>query len=120
MSSRRIILVNSSRLLGDMLHTVIYNATHLETVQEVSSHEELPSAIERSDAEWVIMSLPYNKSIPEWVDHYIAKHPSIRFLAVFIGSDKVKLKWLESHEEDLEDLSLNDLIQILESHPQQA
>ena len=120
MATQRIILINGSRLLGDMLHNVIYRTAHLETVQEVGSHEELPSAIESSDAEWMVMSLPYDKSIPEWVDRYIAKHPSMRFLAVFIGSNKVKIKWLESHEQDLEDLSLNDLIHILESHPQQA
>ena len=48
MCAQRIILINGSRLLGDMLHNVIYRADHLETVQEVSSHEELPSAIERS------------------------------------------------------------------------
>ena len=119
MSAQRIILINGSRLLGDMLHNVIYRADHLETVQEVSSHEELPSAIERSEAEWVVMSLPFDKSIPDWVDRYIAKHPSMRFLAVFIGSGKVRLKWLEVHEEVLEDLSLDDLIHILEGHPQQ-
>jgi len=27
------------------------------------------------------------------------------------------MKWVETHEEDLEDLSLNDLIHILESNP---
>jgi hypothetical protein len=119
MCAQRIILINGSRLLGDMLHNVIYRADHLETVQEVSSHEELPSAIERSEAEWVVMSLPFDKRIPDWVDRYIAKHPSMRFLAVFIGSGKVRLKWLEVHEEVLEDLSLDDLIHILEGHPQQ-
>ena len=117
--AQRIILVNGSRLLGDMLHTVIHRADHLKMVQEVGSHEELPSAIESSEAEWVIMSLPFDKGIPDWVDHYIAKHPSMRFLAVFIGSGKVRLKWLEVHEEVLEDLSLDDLIHILEGHPQQ-
>lgn len=120
MSAQRIILVNGSRLLGDMLHTVIYKADHLEMVQEVSSHEGLPSAIEKSEAEWVIMSLPFDKSIPDWVDEYLAKHPSMRFLTVFLGTGKVKLKWLESREEDLEDLSLNDLIHILEGRPQQV
>jgi hypothetical protein len=119
MTVQRIILVNCSRLLGDMLHTVIYKEHHLKMVQEVGSYEALPTAIEKSDAEWVVMPLLPDKNIPGWVDHYIAKHPSMRFLAIFLGSNKVKLKWLE-YEEDLEDLSLTGLIHILEGHPQRV
>ena len=119
MSAQRIILVNCSRLLGDMLLTVMCKADHLEMVQEVESYETLPDAIEKSEAEWVVMPVLPNKNIPGWVDHYIAKHPSMRFLAIFLGSNRVKLKWLE-YEEDLEDLSLTGLIHILEGHPQRA
>ena len=114
---QRIILVNGSRLLREMLHVVIYKADHLQVVREVSDHEELPSTIEQLEAEWLVMSLPFDKGIPEWVDHYITNHPSTRFLAVSTDSSKVKIKWVEIHEEELEDLSLNDLIHILESAP---
>src|SRR5215510_724773 len=106
MSPQRIILLNCSRLLSDMLHTVFCNSDHLEMVQEVGTHEALRTALETSEAEWVIMPLYSNKIIPGWVDHYIATHPSMRFLAIFLGSNKVKLKSLE-YEEDLEDLSLS-------------
>ena len=119
MYAQRIILVNGSRLLGDMLHNVICRADHLEMVQEVSRYEELPATIERTNAEWVIMSLPFDASFPSWVDDHLAEHPATRFLAIFIGSGKVRLKWLGSPEEELEDLSLDDLIHILEGHPQQ-
>jgi len=119
MYAQRIILVNGSRLLGDMLHNVICRADHLEMVQEVSRYEELPATIERTNAEWVIMSLPFDASFPSWVDDHLAEHPATRFLAIFIGSGKVRLKWLGSPDEELEDLSLNDLIHILEGHPQQ-
>lgn len=119
MSAQRIILVNASRLLGDMIRTVIYRADHLELVQEIRGDEKFSPAIEKSEAEWVILSLPSDKSIPGWVNKYITKHPSMRFLAIFPGSSKVKLKWLD-YEEDMEDLSLNDLLQILEGHPQHA
>ena len=119
MSAKRIILVNGSRLLSDMLRTIIYRADHLEMVREVSGAEVFPSAIENFEAEWVILSLPYDKNIPGWVDPYIAEHRSMRFLVIFPGSSRVRIKWLD-YEEDLEDLSLNDLIHILEGHPQHA
>lgn len=119
MSAQRIILINASRLLGDMLSTIIHRADHLELVKEVFGNEELPSAIEKVEAEWVILSLQVDKSLPAWVDQYAVKHPSIRFLAIFPGSSKVKLKWM-GYEEDLEDLSLDELIDLLEGHPQFA
>jgi hypothetical protein len=73
MYAQRIILVNGSRLLGDMLHNVICRADHLEMVQEVSRYEELPAAIEHTNAEWVLMSLPFDASFPRWVDDHLAE-----------------------------------------------
>ena len=119
MYAQRIILINGSRLLGDMLHKVICRADHLEMVQEVSRYEELPAAIENTKADWVLMSLPFEASFPGWVDDHLAEHPAMRFLAIFISSGKVRLKWLGSPEEELENLSLDNLIHILEAHPQQ-
>jgi len=120
MDKQRIILINGSRLLRELLHIVIYKANHLEIVQEIHDLDELPSAIQASDAEWVIISLPFDEKMPDWVDTYIANHPSIRFLVVSNDGSRIKMKWLESHEEELNDLSLKDLIQLLESTPQRA
>jgi len=120
MFTKRIILADGSRLLREMLHRVLYKADNLEVVQEVTNYEDLPSAIEQFDPEWVIMSLPSDHIIPDWVDIYIANRPSIRFLAVSTDGSKIKMKWLEPHEEDLGDLSLKDLIHILERDPQKT
>ena len=114
---QRIILVNNSRLLREMLHSIFGKAEHLQVVREVSDQEEPPAAIEELEAEWLVISLTLDESLPDWVDRYISKHPFTRLLAVSTDCSKVKMKWLESHEENLEDLSLNDLIHILESDP---
>jgi hypothetical protein len=116
-SVQRIILVNGSRLLREMLHVVFCKDKLLEVVQEVGDQEEQLSAIDGLEAEWLVISVPLGKGIPDWVDRYISKHPFMRLLAVSTDSSKVKMKWLESHEENLEDLSLNDLIHILENDP---
>jgi len=116
-SVQRIILVNSSRLLREMLHVIFCKAEHLQIVREVSDEEDLPSAIEELEAEWLVISLPLDKGLPDWVDHYISKRPFIRLLAVSTDSTTVKMKWLEPHEENVEDLSLDDLIHILENAP---
>ena len=120
MYTKRIILADGSRLLREMLRRVISKADNLELVQEVNDYEELHSAIEQFDPEWVIMSLPSDHVIPPWVDTYLTTRPSVRFLAVSTDGSKIKMKWLEPHEEDLGDLTLKDLIDILEKDPQKT
>ena len=119
MRAQRIILVDGSRLLGEMLGTVIHKDKQLEVVQKVHNLEQLYLAIEETEADWVVMALPVGHDIPVWVDTFIEEHPAIRFMTIFAGSGKIKLKWLEAHEEDVEDASLTDLLHILESSPPQ-
>lgn len=118
MRTKRIILADGSRLLREMLHRVIYKADNLEVVQEVADYEDLPAAIEHFSPEWVIIPLPSDHAIPAWVDRYIINYPSVRFLAVATDASEIKMKWLEAHEEVFSDLSLQDLIHILERDPQ--
>ena len=113
MSEQRIILANGSRLVHEMLNRILLKTENLEVVQEITNHQKLPAEIEKSDAEWVIMSLPVNSKMPGWIDTYIVSHPRIRFMAVANDGSWVKTKWLEYHEEELDNLSLRDLIHIL-------
>ena len=105
MSQQRIILANGSRLVREMLNRALLRADHLKVVKEITDHRNLPSAIERYDAEWVIMSLPIDSKVPEWVDAYMIEHPPVRFIAVSSDGSQVKMRWLESHEEELDNLS---------------
>jgi hypothetical protein len=75
----------------------------------------LPSVIEHTNPEWVIVSLSYDNGVPAWVDSFMASHPSVRFMALASDGSKIKMKWLEVHEQELNGLSLHELIQILES-----
>lgn len=113
MSEHRIILANSSRLVREMLNRILHKTENLEVVQEITNHKQLPTEIEKSDAEWVIMSLPVDRHMPDWVDNYIVDHPSVRFMAVANDGSWVRTKWLEYHEEELDNLTLRDLIHIL-------
>jgi hypothetical protein len=113
MTEQRIILANGSRLLHEMLSRILIKTVNLQVVQEIKNRENLPTAIENSDAEWVIMALPADSAMPDWVDGYIVDHPRVRFMAVAADGSWVRTKWIETHEEELDDLSLRDLINIL-------
>lgn len=120
MPEQRIVLANASRLFRDMLKRIIYKSDNLELIREITDQRDLPSVIEQTDPEWVIVSLSYDNGVPAWVDGYMADHPSVRFMAVATDGSTIKMKWLEIHEQELNGLSLNDLIHILENKPSAA
>jgi chemotaxis response regulator CheB len=117
MHEQRIVLANSSRLVRDMLKRILIKAENLEVVREVVDQKELPSVIEHTLPEWVILSLSVDNGVPAWVDGFMVSHPSVRFMALAADGSKIKLKWLEVHEQELNGLSLKDLLKILESRP---
>lgn len=117
MAEKRIILVNGSRLMREMLDRILRKSDHLSIVHETSEHEQLTSAIVRSDADWVLISLPVEGDSPEWVHPIVQAHPSVGFVTVSMDGSRVRRFWMESREQDLPDLSLSELIHILENEP---
>ena len=98
MSEQRIILINGSRLLHEMLNRILVKAENLEVVQQVIDRNDLPAAIEQQNVEWVVFSLPADDKLPDWVDAYLHKHPSVKILNVPPDGNWIKMKWLDSHE----------------------
>lgn len=113
-STKRVILADGSRLVREMLHRVIDQAEHLEVVDEVPEHGELPFSIERNDPEWVILSLSYGNPVHGWIDAYLVDYPEVRFVFVSPDQNHIKMKWQISFEKDYSDLSLKEFIDILE------
>ena len=114
MATKRVILANGSRLLREMLRRVIDRTGHLEIVQEIPVHEELPSAIERLGPEWVFISLPSDQGARRRINVCIARYPAVRFVLFSPDNSSIKMKWQTVYEEDLTNLSLQDFVQILE------
>ena len=114
-SKSRVIFINSSRLVRELFHNVLRKAEHVQVIRDIVDQADLPADIEGLEAEWLVMSLSSEETIPDWVDAYLQAHPFMRFLAISTDSSQVKMKWLEPREQDLEDLSLSDLIRVLET-----
>lgn len=110
MESRRIILANEPRLLREMLKRVVDKQPDLQVVGEVSDWAELPSTIEQTEAQWVILSLLADGKMPEIADSLLAAHPKLHVLAVALDGSRIKMKCGASEEEWLNNLSLDALI----------
>jgi hypothetical protein len=98
-----------------MLNRLLRKTHHFDVVQQISDPKKLPSAIEKFEAGWVIMSLPQDNKMPDWMDSYLMKHPLVRFLTISQDGSQVKMKWMESREKQFNDPSLEDLIHVIES-----
>lgn len=120
MSEIKIVLANHSRLLREMLNRVLLKADNLDVVQEITDPDNLPRVIEEDDVSWVIVSLPPDSQMPDWIDSYIIEHPTVRFMALANDGSWVKTLWLESREEDLQDLTLDQFIDILDLNSEPA
>ena len=117
-SAKRVILANGSRLLRDMLQRVIDKARQLEVVRQIPDLQELASTIDRFHPEWVIASLPLPNELDPWMKACMKDYPSVGF--VFLSPDKnqIKIRSQDSREEARSDITLKELIQILETELQ--
>ncbi len=118
MEPQRIILVSVPRLLNEVLRRALSNATGLSIVGEVNDWSELPAAISRTDAHWIIVSHLPGTPTTQAVDTLLASHPGIRALNVASDSGHLTLRWLEPHERDLDEFSLEELIALLTNSSQ--
>ena len=116
MTTQRIVLANDSRLVREMLKRIFLKSSSLEVAFEIDDHKNLAEEIEDEEVEWVILSLPVNNHMPRWIDSYLERHPLVHFLAVSSDGSQVKMKCREKKEEHLVNLSLHDLLYLLEKH----
>lgn len=112
-SKKRIVLANDSRLLREALHYALNKAEHFEVVQEIPDHTDLPSAIERFDPHWVILSLPLAGRMRNWIDARDPNSPSMHLIFFTRENDSLQLNGPGASEQNLLNLTLQEFIHLL-------
>jgi DNA-binding NarL/FixJ family response regulator len=120
MSTKRVILADGPRLLREMLRHVIDKADHLEVVQEVADQEQVASAIEEFQPEWVIVTSAFNGNTESRLDSWLSGHPAVRFMFLAAGNRNVTMKGHLLRNEEYADPSLKDFIELLEKDLQRT
>lgn len=114
--SHRVVLANENRLLRGMLKYVIDRAADLDVVDDGPGLATLPSIVERTQADWTIVPLSPDGSMPEVANRIHRQCPSVAILGVTSDGGVVKLKRGSAPEEVLDGLSLESLISLLREH----
>jgi len=117
MESQRIILANVPRFLDEALKRALANISSLQIVGEVVDWAMLPSAIQRTGAQWVIVSLPSDRETSQAVEALLAAYPAIRVLNVATDGGHITLRWVEPRAETIDDFSMGELVALLTSPP---
>jgi len=115
MPIKKIILVIQSRLFREMLNRALGKVENLIIVQEISDPELLPEAIEQKNIDWVVIFSEQCHVIPDWVDEFISSHPTVCLIDLTVKGNRINLRWLNNPDEEIEDISLEELITLLET-----
>ena len=110
--TRRIILVDGSRLVLQMLKRVFGKSKRLEVVGE-GLFSDTEKMIQATDPDWVIINIDVDGKDKEAINEMIQAYPKVRFLTVSKDGSQVQMKWLEAHEENLSGLSLSEILKVL-------
>ena len=110
---QRIILVNDSRLMRDMLKKVIKKSPGLEIVTELSDLADLPETARRTKADWAIVLLQPDQEVPDLLDRVIQEQPCMRLLLMGVDGSHARMKWNEPHEVALDEKNLGELLDVL-------
>lgn len=111
--TKRIILVDGSRLLRGMLKRAIERDPQLNVVAEVDKMDQFPSVIQHANADWIFLTIPPEKAIPEVVDHTLHEHPELRLLVMSTDGSRLRMRWIETHETSLDQKNLKEIMDIL-------
>ena len=113
MSSYRIVLANQTPLLRGMLHIVIEKDPDLEIVGETEHLGDIYKLVDNYHPHWVIISLPPNEEIPQFLDEMLIEETPLAILAISDDAARIKVKWIDQPEATFFGWSLDDLVSIL-------
>jgi chemotaxis response regulator CheB len=110
----RIILVNGSPILHEMICKAITKQENLQVVAKLHDIDQSPEAIEDVNADWIYLLLPTGKKIPPVIEKVMNENNEMRLLVMSSDGSSVRVKWVEQHDHVLKIDELKQIFEILE------
>jgi hypothetical protein len=115
MQRSRIVLANRPRIMRELLGRAILRSPRLRIVAEVTDLTKLPSAVEQTEADWVIVTLPPGGRIPTMVTSLLAGQQSVCILAVSADGSRATVRAPSGVEHALQHASLAKVLATIRS-----
>jgi DNA-binding NarL/FixJ family response regulator len=114
---QRVLLVDGSLFLRDILRRVFEKTPGFSVVGEVNNFYNLPMNIRETHANWVVISLPPGGKLP---DHFrtlmLTEFPSIRVMGISTDGSEVRVEWVGFHEKGFRELTFEGLQRIFNAN----
>ena len=107
---QKVLLVNGSRFLREILRRVFEKSVDFTVVGEIDYSQNLSTNIRETAADWVVVSLPPGSKLP---DHFktlmLTEFPTIRVMGISADGSEVRVEWVGVREKDFHGLTLAGL-----------
>jgi chemotaxis response regulator CheB len=104
---RTVLLADGSRLLREMLRRVIEKTEGLRVVAEVERTDRLVEEIKEYHPDWLILFQRTLQTMPDVIEHLLQENRDLRIAILSANGDQLRIKWIEYHDETLQDLTWN-------------
>lgn len=112
MSSHRIVLANEARFMRTTLRRLLDKSDQLEVVAEVDELEKIPETLDRTRADWLLISLPDEDGLPSEILHELERFPDLRVLAVSRDGSRTRVEWLEQTDHETGEFTVEKFLSI--------
>jgi len=116
----KIVLVDGSQLLRDMLTRVFRRLPDFEIVATLHDLAGLQPLLLSTEADWLVISAVPDEGVSKQVKALHARYPAMRILAIAADGSEVLVNWAEPHEAHMERASLHELIAMMRGQDQNA
>jgi DNA-binding NarL/FixJ family response regulator len=110
---QKIILVNDSRLLRSILKQAIQQDLGLRVIAEVDKIEKFNAVIEQTDVDWIVLAQHSEEPIPTIINQVLSERPDINLMVVATDGSRVRTRWIETHDTNLDKKNLQEILAIL-------
>jgi hypothetical protein len=121
MHTQDIILLNGFRFFKDMLCRIIAKTPGLRIVADETEPGNFARVLKSTDPDWIVFMRGQDEDVPQAVNDYIQNNISKHLMIIEPAESKVRMKWYQSHEVELSQKNLHEILQILlENNPAEA
>jgi hypothetical protein len=118
MHTKDIILLNGFRFFKDMLCRIIAKTPGLRVVADEVEPNNFASVLSSTDPDWIVFMRDQDEEVPQAVNDYIQNNLSKHLMIIEPAESKVRMIWYQSHEIELSQKNLHEILQILlENNP---
>jgi DNA-binding NarL/FixJ family response regulator len=112
-----ILLANRPRMLRELMHQLLRRIPQTRFVFEFTDEDELSELLDAVHAQWLVISLEVDGSLPAGIEEIMLRHPDLEVLAMSENGEYLEIvttqKEIQRNRIPLADISLNDLADVL-------